>query len=147
MFRKAFKELDAKKWFDRMQPQTVMIATWLLYIEGAFTFLYWLDGADVHGFWRQRGGFGSLLAFITVLCFPLSGFLMANGKKLGWFVGLAAAFSPLVLRALLKFDATTNLSWQDVVIGRSYVNFAFEAALCTLLLHPMSRNYIKTWLR
>lgn len=147
MFRKAFTELDAKKWFDRMQPQTVAIATWLLYFEGGFTFLYWLDGADIHGFWKQRGGLGSLLGFATILCFPLSGFLMANRKKLGWFVGLAAAFSPLVLRALWKIDADTNWSWQDVVIGFSYVNFLFEAALCALLLHPMSRIYIKTWLR
>jgi hypothetical protein len=50
MFKNAFSNLEPKKWFDRMQPQTIAIATWLLYFEGGFTFLYWLDGADIHGF-------------------------------------------------------------------------------------------------
>ena len=147
MFKKAFTGLDPKKWFDRMQPQTIAIATWLLYFEGGFTFLYWLDGADIHGFWKQQGGIGSLLAFASILSFPAAGFLMANGKKLGWVVAIAASFSPFVLRALWKIDADTIWTWQDVIIGRSYVNFLFEAALCALLLHPMSRQYAKSWLR
>ncbi|MTA39733.1 MAG: hypothetical protein F2545_06275 [Actinobacteria bacterium] len=147
MFRKAFTGLDRKKWFDRMQPQTIAIATWLLYFEGGFTFLYWLDGADIHGFWKQRGGIGALLALISIFSFPIAGFLMANGKRLGWIVGIGASFSPFVLRALWKLDADTIWTWQDVIIGRSYVNFLFEAALCALLLHPMSRNYAKAWLR
>ena len=134
MFKKAFTGLDRKKWFDRMQPQTIAIATWL-------------DGADIHGFWKQRGGIGALPAVISIVMFPLAGFLMANGKRFGWFVGIGASFSPFVLRALWKLDAETIWTWQDVVIGRSFVNFAFEAALCALLLHPMSRSYAKTWLR
>lgn len=28
--------LDLRKWFDRFQPQTLQIATWLLYLNGLF---------------------------------------------------------------------------------------------------------------
>lgn len=147
MFKNAFSNLDRKKWFDRMQPQTIAIATWLLYFEGGFTFLYWLDGADIHGYWKQMGGPFAVLAFLSILAFPLAGFLMANGKKLGWYLGLVASFSPFFLRAAWKLDNYTNWTWQFVITGRSYVNFLFEAALCALLLHNMSRSYVKAWLR
>lgn len=146
MFRRAYTDLDPKKWFDRMQPQTIAIATWLLYFEGGFTFLYWLDGADIHGFWRQRGGPFALVAFFSILAFPLSGFLMANGKRLGWYIGLFAAFSPFFLRLMWRFSANVIWDWQTVVVGRSMFNFMFEVALCGLLLHTMSRSYVRTWL-
>lgn len=147
MFKNAFTNLDSKKWFDRMQPQTVAIATWLLYFEGGFTFLYWLDGADIHGYWKQRGGIGALLAFISIISFPLAGFLMANGKKLGWILGICASLSPFALRALWKIDTNTIWTWQNVIVGRSYINLLFEIALCALLVHPMSRSYARAWLR
>jgi hypothetical protein len=72
---------------------------------------------------------------------------MANGKKLGWIIAIGASFSPFVLRALWKIDTNNTWTWQDVIVWRSYVNFLFEAALCALLLHPMSRGYVKSWLR
>ena len=130
-----------------MQPQTIAVATWLLYFEGAFTFLFWLDGTEIHGFWRQVGGPFALVAFLSIVAFPMSGFLMANGKKLGWYIGLGAAFSPFFLRLVWKIDNNAYWSWQYVVVGRSYFNFLFEAALCALLLHNMSRRYVTTWLR
>jgi hypothetical protein len=32
-------------------------------------------------------------------------------------------------------------------VGNSYVNLMFEVALCALLLHSMTQNYVKQWLR
>jgi hypothetical protein len=73
---------------------------------------------------------------------------MANGKKLGWFVALAASFSPFLLRVLWRIDnPDRGITVQDIIIGSSYINFMFEAALCALLLHTMTRNYVKVWLR
>jgi hypothetical protein len=37
-------EINFKKWFDRMQPQTLQIATWLLYFDGFFALVDLLDG-------------------------------------------------------------------------------------------------------
>ena len=148
MARNDFSQLDFRKWFDQMQPQTVSIATWLLYIDGVFNFLHFLDQRDVFGYWRVVGGPIAIIAFLLILCFPAGGFLMANGKKLGWFVALAASFSPFLLRVLWRIDnPDRGISIQDIIIGSSYINFMFEAALCALLLHTMTRNYVKVWLR
>ena len=148
MARNDFSHLDFRKWFDGMQPQTVSIATWLLYIDGAFNFLHFLDRNDIYGYWRTVGGPGAIVAFLFVLCFPAGGFLMANGKKLGWFIAIAAAFSPFFLRILWRIDNPfPGITVQDVLFGSSYINFMFEAALCALLLHTMTRTYVKTWLR
>lgn len=147
MLSNAFTGLDGRRWFDRMFPQTLSIGLMLLYVNGAFGLLYLLDGNDIVGAWRLRGGAGAILALVSIIAFPLGGFLMANGKLLGWYVGIGASFSPLVLRLLWKFTVYDGLSWRVVVIGDSYVNFAFEAALCALLLHPMSRAHVARWLR
>jgi hypothetical protein len=148
MARNDFSQLDFRKWFDQMQPQTVSIATWLLYIDGVFNLLDFFDERDVFGYWRVVGGPIAILAFLLVLCFPTGGFLMANGKKLGWFVALAASFSPFLLRALeVTDDSFPGISFQYMVFGSSYIKFMFETALCALLLHTMTRNYVKAWLR
>ncbi len=147
MLQNAFKDLDARKWFDRMQPQTVSIATILLYIDGVFALLRFLDRTDVEGYMRVYGGLHAVIAFGFILCFPLGGFLMANGKLLGWYVSLLAAFSPFILRAIYKLSLADFWGWRDVIVGSSYVNLMFEIALCALLLHSMSQDYVKRWLR
>lgn len=147
MFSNAFTGLDRRRWFDRMFPQTLSIGSMLLYVNGAFGLLYFLDGNDIVGAWRLHGGGGALLALATIVAYPLGAFLMANGKLLGWYMGIGASFSPLALRLLWKLSVNGGLTWRDVVIGNSFVSFAFEAALCVLLLHPMSRVHAAKWLR
>lgn len=147
MFSNAFSGLDHRRWFDRMFPQTLSIATMLLYVNGAFGFLYWLDGDDIFGAWRGWGGPGALLALAFLVMFFLGGFLMANGKLLGWYTAVAASFSPVALRLLWKFTVDDGLTWRTAIIGTSFVSFAFEAALCALLLHPMSRTHATRWFR
>jgi len=146
MLFNAFKHLDVRKWFDRMQPQTVSIATILLYINGAFAFLRFLDRTDIEGYMRVYGGLHALITIGFILCFPLGGFLMANGKLFGWYVSLLAAFSPFILRTIFKVTIADLMGWQDVIVGGSYVNLKFEIALCALLLHPMSQEFVKRWL-
>jgi hypothetical protein len=146
MLQNAFKDLDFRKWFDRMQPQTVSIATILLYIDGVFSFLRFLDRTDVEGYMRVHGGLHALIAFGFIVSFPLGGFLMANGKLLGWYVSLLAAFSPFILRAIFKLTLADLMGWRDVIVGSSYVNLMFEVALCALLLHRMSQEFVKRWL-
>lgn len=146
MLANAFKDLNPRKWFDRMQPQTVSIATILLYINGAFAFLRFLDRTDVEGYMRVYGGLHALITIVLILCFPLGGFLMANGKLFGWYISLLAAFSPFILRIIFKVTIADLMAWRDVIVGGSYVNLMFEIALCALLLHSMSQEYVKRWL-
>lgn len=147
MFQSAFKGLDKKKWFDRMQPQTLAIATWLLYIDGAYALIAQLDN-NRWSYSVNGDSFISLLSLAACVAYIGGPFLMANGKKLGWYIALGASFSPFILRAYLRFKFSffdIPLIW--VFKGQSLVNFAFEAALCALLLHQMSRTYVDRWLR
>ncbi|MFM8626682.1 MAG: hypothetical protein ACKOCC_07015 [Actinomycetota bacterium] len=147
MFRRALDGLDARRWFDRMWPQTLAIAVWLLYIDGVFNLLAILDRRDIWGMWRVEGGPGALVAFVALLAYPAGGFLMANGKLLGWWVALGAAVAPWILRIWWKVGVWPEVSLEWVIVGGSYVNLMFEAALVALLVHPMSRNHARTWFR
>lgn len=130
-----------------MFPQTLAIAMFLLYIEGFFGLIGFLDGTGIEGAWRVRGGIGALVALLVVVAYAGGGFLMANGKLLGWYVAVGAAFGPLVLRVAWKLFVNDSLTLRVMVVGNSYANFAFEAALCALLLHRMSREHARRWLR
>ena len=147
MLQNAFKNLEPRKWFDRMHPQTLSIATFFLYIDGVFSLLRFLDRNDIEGYMRMNGGIYAFLTFGFIACYPLGGFLMANGKLLGWYLAIVAAFSPFVIRAMFKLGLADLYPWSSVVKGASLVNLMFEVALCALLLHPMSQSYVRRWLR
>ncbi|MEY3691271.1 MAG: hypothetical protein RJB57_926, partial [Actinomycetota bacterium] len=69
--------LDWRRWFDRMLPQTLQIGLWILYIEGAFALLGWLDGAnDIYGLSRLIGGLGGIIAPLSVAAHAIGGVLM-----------------------------------------------------------------------
>ncbi|MFM2046207.1 MAG: hypothetical protein RL383_284 [Actinomycetota bacterium] len=139
--------LDWRRWFDRMLPQTLQIALWLLYIDGVFALLGYLDGArDIFGWSRLLGGAGGIVAPLAVAAHPLAGVLLANGRRLGWQLGLFAASSPFILRALISLR-TNGLGLTWIVTQDDLIGFVFEAALVVLLLHPMSRSHASRWLR
>jgi hypothetical protein len=145
MFSHAFSNLDNRKWIDRMQPQTIAIATWLLYSDGVFALVGFIDKGDEYGLLRTIGGPQALFAVAAILAFPLGGFLMANGKLLGWYVAIAASFTPLVSRLFIALEYDASLRF--ILTGGRTLSFLFEVALIALLLHKMSRSYAHTWLR
>ena len=150
MFSRAFSQLDSRKWFDRMHPQTLGIATWLLYIDGVFSTLGFLDKSNEFGALRIIGPMTGLVGLLSCLFLFGSGFLMANGKLLGWYLGIAASLSHLLARFIISTyqeDYGFTYSLADRVTGGNLVSFMFEAALVVLLVHPMSRSYARTWLR
>ena len=106
-----------QRFFDPSQPQTLQIATILLYIQGVFAFL------------------GLLLLFAAG--YGAAGYGIANGKKWGYGLGLVAA----VLR-LAYLVAGQSL---DSVIRYNTIELMFAVALIALLLHPQSREYQKIW--
>lgn len=136
--------LDPKRWFDRMQPQTLQIATWLLYLNGLFLFIDITDMSDVLGYYRWRyGALGVLIGIVTVLGHVGGAWLMANDRRLGWRIAVAAAFAPFVLRII----GYSGAGLVDRITGGSTINALFEAALCALLLHPHSRQHQRVWYR
>ncbi len=75
---------ERRKWIDRMQPQTLQIATWLLYINGFFALVELIDGGGVLHYFRVRYSFGIFLGLIIVAAYVAGAFLMANERKIGW---------------------------------------------------------------
>jgi len=143
--------INWRKWFDRMQPQTLQIASMLLYLNGFFALISVIDKTDYLGYLRTRYWFGALLALTVVSFHAFGGLLMANDRKLGYKFGVAAAFSPFVLRYWAFSDLSNMLggeiSLYRKISGGSTTSLIFEIALCTLMLHPQSRSHQRIWYR
>ncbi len=143
--RRKHQALDPRKWFDRLQPQTLQIAMWLLYLNGFFALIGYLDKSDWAGIARvSKGLVGSLVGLFVVVAFIVGGFLMANDRKVGYKLALVAAFSPFILRIWILWSDLRFSSF-DKITGGNTIGFIFEAALCALLLHPQSREHQRVW--
>ncbi|NBW91741.1 MAG: hypothetical protein EBR53_04695 [Actinobacteria bacterium] len=129
------QNINFKKWFDRMQPQTLQIATWLLYINGFFALANFMDTQMEIGYIRTVYTFGPIYGIVVIAAHALGGLLMANELKIGYAIALVAAFSPFV----------SNLIVHRTLVPYSFLNVVFDVALCALLLHNQSRSHQKVW--
>lgn len=135
--------LDRRKWFDRMAPQTLQIAAWLLYINGFFALVELVDGGGVLHYFKQRYAFGFFFGLAVVTLYVAGGFLMANERKVGWRLSVFAAASPFVLTYVAYTQIGASLRYR--LFGGSLLSFAFDAALLALLLHRQSREHQRIW--
>ena len=129
------QNVNWKKWFDRMQPQTLQIATWLLYMNGFFALANFMDSQMEIGYIRRVYSLGPVYGLVVIAAHVLGGLLMANDLKIGYKIALVAAFSPFV----------SNLIVYRSLIAHSFLNAAFDIALVALLLHTQSRAHQKVW--
>ena len=140
-----------------MQPQTLQIATWLLYFDGFFALVSLIDKSGYIGYLRYQYPFGSLLGVISVALYVLGGWLMANDLKIGYKLSVLAAASPFVLRFLAvrslaqNFETQSPIGITDYLTGRifggSIISSAFDIAVLALLLHTQSREHQRIWYR
>jgi hypothetical protein len=134
-----------------MQPQTLQIATWLLYLNGFFLLVDVVDTSDYLGYYRAQYGWGVILGIAVVALHAGGGWLMANDRRLGWRLAVVASFAPFVLRFIAYSDIDRQLPGSIGIYrkltGGSTLNALFEVALCALLLHPHSRQHQKIWYR
>ncbi|MBJ7504195.1 MAG: hypothetical protein JHC86_00245 [Ilumatobacteraceae bacterium] len=135
--------LNRRKWIDRMQPQTLQIATWLLYINGFFALVKLIDGGGVLHYFRQRYTFGFLLGLAVVALHVAGAFLMANERKFGWKLSVVAAVSPFVLTFVAYTQLNAPIRYR--LFGASLMSFAFDVAVLALLLHPQSKEHQRIW--
>lgn len=125
--------MQARRWVNQSQPQTLVIAVFLLYIDAVFLVL-----------------FGALFGFVSLWVVSVPGILLiagyvaagwgiANEQKWAYFLGLTLA----VLRLVPYVFA--------LVAGHNILNEAiplmFAIALVALLVHPQSRDYQRIWFR
>jgi hypothetical protein len=108
-----------QRFFDPTQPQTLQIATILLYIQAVFALL------------RPFG-----LSLPLAAAYGGSAYGIANGKKWGYILGVVVTGLWLAIFLLGK----TPTSALDDPIG-----LMFAVALVGTLVHPQSREYQKIW--
>ncbi|MHB8466948.1 MAG: hypothetical protein ACYDH6_03655 [Acidimicrobiales bacterium] len=118
--------MDSRRWLNQTQPQTLVIACFLLYLNAAFGLLAMFS----------FGGIPTLI-FLTLVSGVAGAYGIANERKWGYILALASAFAPLLL---------------PIVFGQNPlrvdpISLIFEIALIVLLLHTQSREYQKIWFK
>ena len=110
--------MTSRRWVNRHQPQTLVLATVLLYMEGLFNL--------------ARGG-GLLLVGLGMAA---AGFGIANDRRWGWWLGVTMAGLSVVAR----------LTWFGYGSSMTFLlSLVFPVALFALLVHPHSRGHQRIW--
>jgi hypothetical protein len=115
------------KWVNHFQPQTLVIATFLCYIDAVFGLIFGVAATSVL----------TQLAIIALL--GAGGFGIANEKR--WGYGLAVVAAILQVLVLVAFAGSDAFGFPLII------NLIFDGALVALLLHPQSRDYQRIWFK
>lgn len=119
--------MEDRKWLNQTQPQTLQVAVMLLYLNAVITII--------------TGGIFSFIGIIIAIGEAAGGFGIANERKWGYYLGVAAAILPLAWVVYLVLDGAS------LVIGLGLIGLLFQIALVALLLHPQSREYERIWFK
>jgi hypothetical protein len=122
--------MEGRRWLNQTQPQTLQIGVMLLYVNAALGLLSLIIG-----------GAAGLFGIVIIAAEVAGGYGIANERKWGYIVGVAAAFLPLVLLIL------AIVAGASVVLGLGVIGIIFQIALVALLLHPQSREYQRIWFK
>ena len=114
----------SQRYFDPSQPQTLQIATFLLYLDAALLVLRGIAFSPIGLVWTAACAGGA--------------YGMANNKKWGYLVSVGVAVFALVLPFLFGASLTAQVRY-------STVEFMLAVALVGLLVHPQSREYQRIW--
>ena len=114
--------MSEQRFVNQFQPQTLVVATMLCYLEGVFGVLSFSPLRMLGGVLLALGGFG-----------------LANEKR--WGYGLATVMAVVQVALLvLGYGA-------DVLRFPLILTLLFDVGLVALLLHPMSREYQRIWFK
>ena len=118
-----------RRWLNPGQPQTLVIAGFLLYFNAAFGIL----GA-------LAGGIGGFLGpdLLVVILGGVAAYEMANERRVGYVLGIIVAIAPFLIRAVYLGSPFR---------GADPIRLIFDIALLALLLHTESREYQKIYFR
>jgi len=121
--------MQTRRWTNPSQPQTLQIAVILFYISAVFSILL------------PPPFISYLLSLALGVAFGFAGYGIANDRKWGYNLGVAA--SGIRLAFLVAIPLALDFT---LIFNPSFLLVAlFPVALFALLLHPMSRNYQRIW--
>jgi hypothetical protein len=115
------------RWVNPTQPQTLYGGTILCYIDAVFGLIFGVITINL------------LLGLLTLVGLAVGGFGVANEKKWGYAVAVAAAVVQLAM--LLVIFGINVIAFPQVL------TLMFDGLLVGLLVHPMSRDYQRIWFR
>ena len=146
--------VDLQRFWNRSLPQTLQTALILLYLRAAFDLLDMPGDTGRAALARAiKGGLQGNLIWLVIIGLQVgAGYLIANERKLGYRLGLVAAFSPFLFNLWLTWDASglniiEKLCLGDIGSFGTMLWLLFRVALIALLLHPMSKDYQRIWFR
>jgi hypothetical protein len=115
-------DVSDRRFVNQFQPQTLVIATILCYIEGVLDLITFNPLLVLAGGLLAVGAYG-----------------IANEKRWGYLLATIIAAVRLVL-FVVAFGA-------DVLTFPLILTFLFDVGLVALLLHPQSREYQRIWFK
>jgi uncharacterized membrane protein (DUF2068 family) len=123
--------VETRRFVNPTQPQTLYIATFLLYFSAVFGILggSWLFAVI---------GAPALLVYVGQAG---AGYGIANEKRWGYWLGVVTAALALLPFAVIVIAEGLAVLFQFAVL----FSLVFPVALFLLLVHPMSREYQRLW--
>ena len=109
--------METQRWINQSHPQTLLMATYLLYIDAFFGAVSVL-----------LGGFSVVLVLLAAGA-GAAGYGVANDRNWAYYLGIGVS----VLGVLFNLGNILGLM--------------FAVAQLALLLHPMSRSYQQVWFK
>jgi hypothetical protein len=124
--------METRRWTNPSQPQTLYVATFLLYLNAVLGLLFGtLIGSLL-------GPLGAIVAIVGAVA---AGFGIANEKRWGYILGVMVAGLDLVPFLLYVVNHGVGSIFNVSLLLAAL----FPVALFALLIHPMSREYQKIW--
>jgi hypothetical protein len=118
--------METRRWTNPSQPQTLYMATFLLYINAVFDLIF--------------SGFNPIAVVIAAAQVG-AGFGIANEKRWGYVLGVVVASLALAIFVILPLALDVGAIFSIAFL----LNALFPVALFALLVHPLSRDYQKIW--
>jgi len=118
--------METRRWTNPSQPQTLYIATFLLYVNAFFGAVF--------------GGLFSPIGLLIIVGEVAGAFGIANERKWGYYLAVVMATVALVF-PVLSLIGHLSLIFDP----RFLLNILFPVALFALLVPPTSREYQKIW--
>jgi hypothetical protein len=113
----------ARRWINQAHPQTLLFGAYLLYFDAIWAVLNAVIFGRPDPTQIVLGAGGAAAAYG-----------IANDRTPAWYAGVVVSGLALGYRLLLFGLADA-------------IGLMFAIAQVALLVHPMSRNYVKTWFR